>query len=263
MGAAPVVYSNIVFVTAAYGTRGAAAARITLSNSVWTVSQLWFKNNQGGVTYKSTWMTPVCYQGYLYGPFSDKGFTTTPLNCIELATGNLQWSTNNFGMGGIILVNTNLIGLTEDGQLILIRPNPSVYTELARYRAFQFSAAAHGKCWSSPAYSDGRLYVRSTRGGLSVNMAPLPLPPALQLLSAQRLNSAQLQLVVTTTNGVPIDPSRLPGIEVRATNTLGAPLGTWPRITNVLVLVTNGQARLTHLLSPGQPQLFYILREQL
>jgi len=52
----------------------------------------------------------------------------------------LKWSTNNFGMGGIILVNTNLVGLTEDGQLILMRPNPNAYTELARYRAFQFSA---------------------------------------------------------------------------------------------------------------------------
>ncbi len=175
MGASPVVYSNIVFASQGYGA-GSAAVRVTLAGSIWTVTQLWANS---ATLYNSTWMTPVCYQGYIYGQFSNKGFTNTPLNCIELATGTLKWTTNRFGMGGIMLVNTNLLVVTEDGQLVLVRPNPTAYTELARYRAFQFTASAPGKCWNCAAYSDGRIYLRSTRGGVSLNVAPpasLPSP---------------------------------------------------------------------------------------
>ena len=53
----------------------------------------------------------------------------------------------------------------------LVQPNPNAYTELARYRAFQFSASAHGKCWISPAFSDGRIYARSTSGGVAVDVS--------------------------------------------------------------------------------------------
>ncbi|MBI5387511.1 MAG: PQQ-binding-like beta-propeller repeat protein [Verrucomicrobia bacterium] len=357
MGASPLVYSNIVYCTAGYG-RGAAAARITYSEGAWTVTQLFFRNT---ANHRSIWMTPVCYQGYIYTLCGENStFLTTPLNCIELSTGNLKWSTNGFGMGGLILVDTNLLVLREDGQLVLVRPNPNAYTELARYRAFQFTAAAPGKCWNSPAYSEGRIYARSTRGGISLNVAPpallpvlgslgasnvtttaatllgrvnpngaasgawfewgtntsygsntavianltgsaaiavsnvltglepnstyhfrlvatnsagvtrgddqtfttQPLPPQLQLLSARFLNSTQLQLVVTTTNGAPIDSSRLSRIEVRATNTLGASPATWPRLTNGLVLTTNGLAWMTNLLNVGPSRLFYITVEQ-
>jgi outer membrane protein assembly factor BamB len=175
LGASPVVYSNIVFVTMGYG-KGSAAAQVTVTNGVWTVTQLWAKASQSGVTYNSTWMAPVCYQGLLYGQFSDKGFTNSPLVCLELATGNLRWSTNNFGMGGAILVNTNILVITEDGALVLIQPNPSGYTQLARYQAFRFTSSVHGKCWNSPAYSNGRIYARSTTGGIAVDVSVTPPP---------------------------------------------------------------------------------------
>src|SRR2546422_1351423 len=65
MAAGPVVYSNIVYCTAAYG-RGAAAAQVTLANGVWSVTQLFYKDSNAGLNYRSIWMTPVCYQGYIY-----------------------------------------------------------------------------------------------------------------------------------------------------------------------------------------------------
>src|SRR5215831_112838 len=115
-------------------------------------------------------MSPVCYQGYIYTLCGENStFLTTPLNCIELATGNLKWSTNNFGMGGLILVGTNLLVLTEDGQLVVTRAAPDAYHELARYQALHFSAAAQGKCWNSPAFSNGRIYARGTIGGICVD----------------------------------------------------------------------------------------------
>ena len=257
MGASPLVYSNIVYCAASYG-KGAAAARITVAGGAWTATQLYYKT---GSTYRNMWMTPVCYEGYVYTLSGDSGtFLTTPLNCIDLSTGELKWSVKNFGMGGLILVNTNLLVLSEDGQLVLVRPNPTAYTELARCRAFQFTASAPGKCWNSPAFSDGRIYARGTRGAVCLDVS-VPPPPRLRVLSAEFLDSAHFQLVIGTTNGTAIDPARLPQLEVRATDTLGAPPGTWPRLTNELTLAS-GQVRMTNAINAGQPQLFYIVLER-
>jgi hypothetical protein len=177
MCASPVAYSNLVFCTA-FG-KGSAVVRVTCTNNTWTTNQLWLRGRPPApaTSYQSMWMTPVIYQGYLYGQFGTTTYVASPLNCIELETGNLMWSTNNFGMGGTILVNNYLLTLTEDGQLVLSVPNPSAYTELARFRAFQFTADSPGKCWNSPAYSNGRIYARSTTGGICVDVSVPPQGP--------------------------------------------------------------------------------------
>ena len=260
MGASPVVYSNLVYCTAAYG-RGAFAVQVTSSNSIWTTTQLWYKDINAGLPYRSIWMSPVCYQGYVYTLAGENStFLTAPLNCIELSTGKLMWTTNNFGMGGLILVNTNLLVLTEKGEVVLVQPNPSAYLELARYQAFQFSAAAPGKCWNGPAFSNGRIYARSTQGGVSLDVS-VPARPPLKLLSPQFLNSTQLQLMVSTADGTPIDSNRLSNIEVRATNTLGISPSLWPKLTNPLVLTTNGLALLTNTIQAGQSNQVFITAE--
>ena len=260
IGAGPVVYSNIVYCTAAYG-RGAAAVRIDFTNNAWTATQLYYKNGAAGQAYRSIWMTPVCHQGYIYTLCGENStFLYPPLNCIELSTGNLQWSTNNFGMGGLILVHSNLLVLTEDGQLVLVQPNPNAYTELARYQAFQFSGGAHGKCWQHPTFSNGRIYARSTREAISLDVS-VPVQPPLKLLTPLFLNSTQLQLAISTGDGTPINSNRLAKIEVRATNSLSASPATWPRLTNQLVLGTNGMARLTNTVTSGQLRRFFIAVE--
>jgi outer membrane protein assembly factor BamB len=260
MGASPVFYSNIVYCTAAYG-RGAAAARVTFTNSAWTVSQLYYKHEGPNppLYYSSIWMTPVCFQGYIYSLAGNNGFTflTAPLSCIELSTGNLMWTTTNFGMGGLILVNSNILALNETGQLVLIQPNPNAYTELARFQAFQFDDSTHGKCWNSPSFSDGHIYARSTREVINVDVSP---PPSLKLLTPTFLNSTQMQLVVSTANGTSIASNRMAKIEVRAANTLAAAAATWPKLTNRLVLGTNGLARMTNTVT-GQPRRFFMTVE--
>jgi outer membrane protein assembly factor BamB len=257
MGANPVVYSNVVYCTAAY-FRGAAAARFTLTNGSWTVTELYFKNENAGAPYRSIWMTPVCHQGYIYTLCGENStFLSTPLSCIELATGKIMWSTNNFGMGGLILVNGKLLVLTEKGELVLAATNPNTYTELARYQAFQFNAGQRGKCWISPAFSNGRIYAHSTTAAISLDVSP---PPALKLLSPQFLNGTQLQLTITTAAGAPLTSNRVSKIEVRATNNLAAPIASWPKLTNPAVLQTNGTARLTNTVT-GQQSRYYITVE--
>ena len=260
MGAGPIIYSNIVYCTAAYA-RGAAAAKVVFANNTWTVTQLWYKNYNAELAYRSIWMTPVCYQGYIYQLCGENStFLYTPLNCIELTTGALKWSVPNFGMGGLILVHSNLLVLTEDGQLVLAQPNPNAYTELARYQAFNFTYDAPGKCWQHPTVSNGRIYARSTREAVSFDVS-VPAPPQLKLLGPTVLNSTQLQLSVSTVDGSPIDSTRLAKIEVHAANDLSAAVGTWPKVTNPLVLDANGIARLTNTVTASQFRRFYIAVE--
>jgi outer membrane protein assembly factor BamB len=256
MGAAPVVHSNIVFVTCGY-SGGSAAVRLSRDDTGWTVTQLWSASTSA---YRSTWMAPVCYQGHLYGQFGDRTWTNSPLKCVELETGQVKWSVPNFGMGGTILVNTNLLVLTEDGQVVLVAPNPSAYTELARYRAFRFTSSAFGKCWNAPAYSDGRIYVRSTRGGLSLNAAVVQRPP-LKLFPPQLLSPTQARLVIGTGDGTPIAADRLAGIEVRAVDNLFLPWSDWPPLTDPLSLTPEGFAVLTNSLNGMSTQLYYITVE--
>ena len=70
MCASPLVSSNLVYCTAAYG-RGAFAVQVALSGGTWTATQLWYKDGSAGLPYRSIWMSPVCYQGY--------SFSQTPL----------------------------------------------------------------------------------------------------------------------------------------------------------------------------------------
>jgi outer membrane protein assembly factor BamB len=200
-------------------------------------------------------MTPVPYEGYLYGKFSDKAFYATPLACLDLASGTTKWSTNNFGMSGLILVDNTLMTLTDDGRFILFRPNPTNYTELARFQAFSFTAGTPGKCWSTPAVADGRVYLRSTREGLALDLSVSPL----KLLPPQRMAGNRLQLWIGTVNGSAIDTNRLAKMEVRSTINLTASVASWPKLTNSLVL-TSGQVRVDNV--DTGPTRYYLAAEQ-
>jgi hypothetical protein len=51
------------------------------------------------------------------------------------------------------------VALAEDGNLVVVAATPSAYKEIARTKAFQ------DKCWSTPAFADGKIYVRSVSQG--------------------------------------------------------------------------------------------------
>jgi outer membrane protein assembly factor BamB len=50
--------------------------------------------------------------------------------------------------------------------LVLVKPTPTAYTEVAR------SHILSGKCWNLVTVSDGRVYARSTKEGVCVDVAP-------------------------------------------------------------------------------------------
>ncbi|MEZ6127189.1 MAG: PQQ-binding-like beta-propeller repeat protein [Planctomycetaceae bacterium] len=147
--ASPVVDGNRVFCSAGYSV-GSQLVQISADQKA---EKLWYKQNQ----LMNHWSTPVAHDGHLYGIFEFKKYGQAPLQCVELETGEIKWSTRGFGPGNCILVGDRLIVLSDAGEVVLVNATPEKYEEQGRIKAVD------GKCWSTPAFSDGRIYVRSTQ----------------------------------------------------------------------------------------------------
>lgn len=154
--ASPVVSGDIVYLSAGYGV-GGAACKIAKEGDAFAAKGMWAVPGDKDVA--NHWSTPVCKDGYLYGMFSFKKFGVGPLKCVELATGKVMWEKPDFGAGNVIVVNDKIVALADDGQVVVVEAAPAAYKELARFKAVT------GKCWTTPALSDGRLYVRGTKEG--------------------------------------------------------------------------------------------------
>jgi len=105
---------------------------------------------------KTNLATPVAKDGYFYNQGADKDYV-----CFDAKTGQIKWSQAGFGQGkkdysSTIVVGRNLLVLSENGTLLLLKADCARYTELGR-------AQVCGNTWSFPAYADGNLYVRDGR----------------------------------------------------------------------------------------------------
>jgi outer membrane protein assembly factor BamB len=96
---------------------------------------------------------------------SYKKFANGPLKCVDLKTGAVKWEQPGFGAGNVLLAGNTLVALSDDGHVVLVEASPAGYKELARTKA------VGGKCWSTPALSNGKLYVRSTKEGACLDLA--------------------------------------------------------------------------------------------
>jgi outer membrane protein assembly factor BamB len=152
--ASPVVDDDLVYCSAGYGG-GAGLFRVDQEDAV---SPVWRKPNR----LINQWSTPVVYEGHLYGMFGFKQYGKSPLQCVELATGEIKWEKLGFGPGNCIIVGDKVVALSDAGELVVVAAEPSKYNELGRAKVLS------GKCWSTPAYSNGRVYIRSTEEGACV-----------------------------------------------------------------------------------------------
>jgi hypothetical protein len=74
-----------------------------------------------------------------------------------LATGQRQWKGGRYGAGQVLLLSDQplLLVLTEQGEVVLVEPNPAKHHELARFQAI------NGKTWNHPVISRGKLFLRN------------------------------------------------------------------------------------------------------
>lgn len=158
--ASPVVGGDIVFCSAGYGV-GAGAVKITREGNAFKAAELWRKQNQ----LINHWSSSVYHDGHVYGLFGFKQWEQVPLKCINLATGEEKWSKDGFGQGGTILVDGSLVTLAENGELVVVEATPRSYNETARAKVVT------GKCWNNVAVANGRIYARSTKEGVCLDVS--------------------------------------------------------------------------------------------
>lgn len=159
--ASPVVFGDIVYCSAGYNV-GGGAYRVEKSGEDFAVTEIWRTENDN----INHWSTPVVKDGYLYGMFGFKEYGACPLACVDIRTGEKKWSQPGFGPGNVILsADGTLVALSDKGEVVLVAAKPDAYTELSRADVLE------GKCWSTPALADGRVFVRSTTQGAALDFA--------------------------------------------------------------------------------------------
>jgi outer membrane protein assembly factor BamB len=159
--ASPVVSGDIVYCSAGYNV-GATAIRVVKKGDSFSATELW---KVSGNKLANHWSTPVEKDGYLYGMFQFKEYGDGPLKCVDIRTGKEYWAQPGFGPGQVIMVGDQLVALSDAGQVVVIEPSPEKYKEKARFQGVA------GKCWSTPAFANGTLYVRSTREGAAYDLS--------------------------------------------------------------------------------------------
>ena len=146
---------NRVFLTMSYGV-GCRMVQIIHTGSVWKTKALW-----SNVNMKCKFTSPVLHNGFLYG--LDEGI----LVCLDPDTGERRWKKGRYGHGQILVTNEQLVVCTEQGDVVLVDPDPNEFQEVTR-----FSALAARKVWNPHALSRGIIYVRNHE-----NMAAYDLRP--------------------------------------------------------------------------------------
>ena len=154
--ASPVSEGKFVYCSAGYGV-GAGLFRM---NGGSEPDEVWFKANE----LMNHWSTPLAHDGHLYGIFEFKKYGTAPLQCVDMESGEVKWQERGFGPGNCIMVGDKLIVLSDAGELVIAAATPEKYEELAR------ADVLAGKCWSTPAFSDGKVYLRSTEEAVCIDL---------------------------------------------------------------------------------------------
>jgi outer membrane protein assembly factor BamB len=131
----PVVAGDVLVIS---GTRkGTFGYRLEKTNGKWTPVQLW--HNADLPMYLST---PVADGPMLFG-FSNK--RKGQLFCLDARTGKATWtSEGRFATNASLLsAGPNLVVLTTDGELIVLKGNPAKYEEVRRYEVSSSPVWAH------------------------------------------------------------------------------------------------------------------------
>jgi outer membrane protein assembly factor BamB len=143
--ATPVVVGDLIFVSAEYGP-GAGVLRVEGSNLVDVWTDLDTLNNH--------YATVVQTGGVLYGFHGRQEFGQA-LRAVDLKTGKVRWSQEQFRAGSLLLAGTRLLIMREGGELVLADASPAAFKPLARAQVLPAVVRAF------PALDNGILYVRN------------------------------------------------------------------------------------------------------
>lgn len=116
------------------------------------------KDDQGNITPTPVWKSLslkskfgviFIIQDHIYG--LDDGIFT----CVDLKNGERKWKEGRYGHGQALQVGAHILLTTEQGEVVLIEPNPFELKEVARLKVFD------EKTWNPPALAGPYLLLRN------------------------------------------------------------------------------------------------------
>ena len=152
--ASPLVVGDLVFISAEYGP-GAGVFRI--GNG--TLTKVWASDEALSTHYA----TAVQREGILYGYHGRQEFGPS-LRAVELQTGKVRWTADQFRAGSITLAGDRLVIVRESGELVIAPATPDGFKPSARAQIMRGTVRAF------PALSDGFLFVRNDRELIALDL---------------------------------------------------------------------------------------------
>ncbi len=155
----PLVVDDQVLISETYGL-GAALLKVKPSgyDVVWSDVDRNARNKR----LQTHWNTPVYVDGYVYAS-SGRHTQQAELRCVELATGKIMWSEPRLTRCSLLYADGHFICQTEEGTLLLLKPNPTRYEEVSRLVVNDPAGGGpliRYPAWAAPILSHGLLYVR-------------------------------------------------------------------------------------------------------
>ena len=142
----PVLYNGKIFLTT---TSLIGCELIELSGT--STSSKW-KNRNMRIYFNAG----VVIGDYLYGGSSPH----SAVRCINMETGETQWTKNSIPCASITAADAKLIILSRTGDLYIAEASPSRFMQLAKAKVIT------GTCLTVPVLANRSLYVRNSRGTL-------------------------------------------------------------------------------------------------
>ncbi len=156
----PVLYNGKIFLTSSSRDGELIELSGTSTSSQW--------KNRNMRTYLNA---GVVIGDYLYGAdgTTNRG---NKVRCINMETGETEWTKNSIPCASITAANAKLIILSLTGDLYITEPSPSRFLQLAKAKVIT------GTCFTVPVLANRSLYVRNSRGTLyKLQMSEMVIEP--------------------------------------------------------------------------------------
>lgn len=136
---------------------GTRRIKVTKDDSGWSAEEIWTSR-----FFKPDFNDLVVHDGYIYG------FDVAIFACIDLQTGDRVWKKGRYGSGQVLLLKESkaLLVVSEKGEIVLLKADPSGHHELARIEAVE------GKTWNHPVVVGDRLYLRNGKEAACYRLPP-------------------------------------------------------------------------------------------
>ena len=143
----PTMLGNDILIPTGMGY-GMGRIQLTSSEGKLSAKELWTSLHM-----KGDFNDAVVYQNHAFG------FDGSIFACIDLETGKRTWKRGRYGSGQVLLLEDtgHLLVISEAGELVLLKADPTKHTELAKVSALE------GKTWNHPVLIGDRLYIRNSQ----------------------------------------------------------------------------------------------------